>query len=162
MLHVHHQTIRCLTFTAAAHVSPLDLPYLFTQSGEILGELHHHDDKGPSCEHAGGPEQCVEDDTAVVQPGQEDGLLLLTGVVVTRDSLVHLQTLGDVSNHAMHGHTVLLAPGHIETLQRQDQSHWIHLEGNHLVFYFVLVMGPVSLLYFTLLNASPFMYHLSA
>lgn len=120
MSYVHHQTAICLPFTAAARISPLDLSDLFTQPGEVLRELHHHDDEGPSYEHAGGPEQRVEDDAVVVQPGQENGLLLLTGVVVTGDLLVHLQTLGDVHNHDMHGHAVLLAPGHIETLQGQD------------------------------------------
>lgn len=106
----------CLAFPAAARISPLDLPYLLTQSGEVLCELHHHDDEGPSCEHAGGPEQRVQDDAVVIQPGQENGLLLLARVIVTGDLLLHLQALRDVHNHGVHGHAVLLAPGHIETL----------------------------------------------
>jgi len=105
--------------TAAAHLSPRDLPYLLAQSGEVLRELHHHDNEGPSREHAGGPEQREEDDGVVVQPGQENGLPLPAGVVVTRDLLLHLQTLGDVHDHDMHGHAVLLAPGRVDTLQGQ-------------------------------------------
>lgn len=108
----------CLALTAAARISPLDLPYLFTQPGEVLCEPNHHYDEGPSCEHAGRPEQRVEDDTVVIQPGQENGLLLLAAwVVVTGDLLVHLQTIRDVHDHSVHGGDVLLAPGHIETLQ---------------------------------------------
>lgn len=67
---VHNLTTACLTFTAVAHNSPLDLPYFFTESGEVLRELHHHDDEGPSHEHARGPEQGVEDDAVVVEAGQ--------------------------------------------------------------------------------------------
>lgn len=37
--------------------SPLDLPDLLTQPGEVLGELHHHDDDSPSGQHAGRPQQ---------------------------------------------------------------------------------------------------------
>lgn len=114
---VHHQTAICLSLSAAAHISPLDLPYLFTQPGEVLRELNHHYDEGPSCEHTGGPQQRMEDDAVIVQPGQENGLLLLTGVVVTEDLLVHLQAIRDIHDHGMHGDAVLLAPGHIETLQ---------------------------------------------
>lgn len=99
------------------YISPLDLPYLFGQSGEVLRELHHHDDEGPSREHAGGPHKRVEDDAVVVQARQEDGLLLLAGVVVAGDLLVRLQTLGDVHDHDVHGRAVLLAPGYVETLQ---------------------------------------------
>lgn len=106
--------------TVTARISPLDLPYLFAQSGEVLRELDHHDNEGPSCEHAGGPEQRVEDNAMVVQPRQENGLLLLAGVVVTGDLLVHLQVLGDVHDYDMHGHPVLLAPGHVDALQGQD------------------------------------------
>lgn len=122
MSYVHHQTNICLALTAAAcmYISPLDLPYLFAQSGEVLRELHHDDDEGPSCQHAGGPEQRVEDDAVVVEPRQEDDLLLLAGVVETGDLLVHLQALRDVHNDDMHGHAVLLAPGHVETLQGQE------------------------------------------
>lgn len=98
-------------------VSPLDLPYLFTQPGEVLCELHHHDDEGPPCEHAGGPEQRVEDNAVVVQPGQKHRLLLLAGVVIAGDLLAHLQPLRDVHDHGVHGHGVLLTPGHVETLQ---------------------------------------------
>ncbi|KAG7227129.1 hypothetical protein INR49_013927, partial [Caranx melampygus] len=68
-------------------------------SGEVLCELHHHDDEGPPYEHKGGPEQRVEDDAVVIQPGQENGLLLLARVVVTGDLLVHFQSLGDVHDH---------------------------------------------------------------
>ncbi len=120
MSYVHCQTTVCLPFTADARISPLDLSYLFTQPGEVLRELHHDDDEGPSCEHARGPQQRVENDAVVVQAGQEHSVLLLAGVVVTRDLLVHLQTLRDVHNHDMHGHAVLLTPGHVETLQGQD------------------------------------------
>lgn len=93
MSYVPHQTTVCLAFTFAARVSPLDLPYLFTEPGEVLRELHHHDDEGPSREHAGRPQQRVEDDGVVVQARQENGLLLLAGVIVTGHLLVHLQTL---------------------------------------------------------------------
>lgn len=111
---VHHQT----AFLPGAHVrvSPLDLPDLLTQPGEVLSELHHHNDGSASGEHAGRPQQRVEDDAVVVEPHQEDGLLLLAGVVVTGHLRVHLQPLGDVHDHHMHGHAVLLAPGHVETL----------------------------------------------
>lgn len=104
MSYVHHQTTTCLAFAAAACISPLDLPNLLAQSREVLCELHHHNDEGPPCEHARGPEQRVEDDAVVIEPGQENGLLLLTGVVVTGDLLAHLQLLGDVHDHGVHGH----------------------------------------------------------
>lgn len=120
MSHVHHQTTARLAFTATPRISPLDLAYLFAQSGQVLCELHHYDDEGPSGQHAGGPEQRVEDDAVVVQPGQEDGLLLLAGVIETGDLLAHLESFGNVHNYGLHGHAVLLAPGHIETLKGQE------------------------------------------
>lgn len=83
----------CSAFPAPPRISPLDLANLFTQSGEVLREFHHHNDKCPSCEHARGPEQRVKDDAVVVQTGQKDSLLLLIWVVVTRDLLFDLQTL---------------------------------------------------------------------
>lgn len=78
---------------APACLSPVDLPDLLTQPGQILRELHHHDDEGPSRQHAGGPQQRVEDHAVVVQAGQEDGLLLLAGVVVADHLRVDLQAL---------------------------------------------------------------------
>lgn len=116
MSYAHHQVV-CLAPSAAVLLSPLDLPYLFTQNGEVLCELNHQDDEGPSCEHAGGPEERVEDGAVAIHPGQEDTLLLLTGVVVAGNLLVYLQALRDVHYHSMHDHAVLLALGYIETLK---------------------------------------------
>lgn len=140
---VHRQApARCPALTAAPRISPLDLPYLLAKPGEVLRELHHDDDEGPPQEHAGGPQQRVEDDAVVVQAGQQHRLLLLAGVVVTRDMLVRLQTLGDVHDHDMHGEAVLLAPGHVETLQRDKmKGKGGYLEGSHVVRLFVLLMG---------------------
>lgn len=97
-------------------LSPLDLPNLLTQPGEVLGELHHHDDDGASGQHAGRPQQRVEDDGLVVESRQEDGVLLLAGVVVARHLRVHLQSIRDVHDCHVHGRTVFLAPGHVEAL----------------------------------------------
>lgn len=143
----------------AACVSPLYLPYLFAQPGEVLRELHHHDDEGPPCEHAGRPQQRVEEDAVVVQAGQEDSLLLLAGVIVTGHLLVHPQALWDVHDQDLHGHAVLLAPGHIETLQGQDWRSQRLLSG---VQTFCSVDRVLSFLHFTALNAYPLMLHLSA
>lgn len=96
--------------------SRLDLPDLFAQPGEVLRELDHHNDEGPSGEHARGPHQRVEDDSVVVEPSQENRLLPLAGIKVAGHLLVGLQTLGDVHDDAVHLAAVLLAPGHIETL----------------------------------------------
>lgn len=107
----------CLTYRAAARNSPLDLPYLFTKSREVLSEIHHHNDEGPHCERARGPQQGVQDSTVVIEVGQEHRVLLLTGVIVAGDVPVHLQMIGNVHDHGMHGRGVLLAAGHVDTLQ---------------------------------------------
>lgn len=60
----------------------------------------------------------------VVDSGQEDGVLPIAGVVVTGDLLVHLQVKGNVHDHVLyglHGHAVLLAARHIDTLQGDEE-----------------------------------------
>lgn len=114
------------------HPSPFDLPDLLTQPGQILRELDHHDDEGPSRQHAGGPEQRVEEHGVVVQAGQEDALLLLAGVVVAAHLPVDLQPLGDVHDERVHGRAVLLAPGHVEALRGQSYIFCSHPESEQL------------------------------
>lgn len=81
----------CRSQLLRQQASPLDLDYLLTHNGEVLGEFDHEDDGSAPREHAGGPEERVEDGAVAVQSGQEGALLLVAGVVIAGYLLVRLQ-----------------------------------------------------------------------
>lgn len=83
----------CRSQLLRQQASPLDLDYLLTHNGEVLGEFDHEDDGSAPREHTGGPEERVEDGTVAVLPGQEGTLLLVAGVVVAQDLVMWLQAL---------------------------------------------------------------------
>lgn len=91
---------------------------VLTKDGEVLRELDHEDNEASSSQHAGRPEQGVEDGAGAVQPTQENKALLLRGVVITPDLLLRLQLLRDVHHHGLHGRMLLLTLWDVEALQR--------------------------------------------
>lgn len=108
-----------------------DLADLLAQDGEVLRELDHDDDEQAPHQHAGGPEERLEDRAATVQLAQQNRLLLLQRVVEAWHLLLRPQPFADVHDQRVHHRLFLLALRHVKALRerQRERAFYHHIRG---------------------------------